>query len=252
MAEEKDIHKEQEQSIEQLVTDSILERPITFTIDDEEGKPRYFYVYPPSLGVSFLSAEILKQLRIDNQLLKYNEQYEMIRISQVQRSEVLRLITIHTFSNRSDAIVEEKIQERMKELEQLDAAELSTLLLAIMNWQSLKEKFIKHFGIDQERKQREKISNIKDDDSSSIMFGGNSIYGSLFDHTCERYGWKIDYILWGISATTLNMMLADSVQSVYLTEKERKKVHFAPKGTIIRADDPKNAELVKAFFDSIK
>ena len=47
-------------------------------------------------------------------------------------------------------------------------------------------------------------------------------------------------------------MLADSVQSVYLTDKERKKVHIAPKGSIIKADDPKNAALVKAFFDSMK
>lgn len=251
MAEEKG-NKAQESSVEQLVVESILERPITFALDDDKGKLRYFYVYPPSLGISFLSADLLKKLQIDHQLLKVNQQIEMFRLCTEQREDVLRLITIHTFQRRSDAIREEKVKERMKELQSLDAAELSTLLLAIMDWQSYYDKFIKHFGIDKERKDREKISRIKEDDSSSVTFGGNSIYGSLLDHACERYKWELGYVVWGISITNLNMMLADSVQSVYLTEKERKQAHIHAKGTVIKADDPKNAALVKAFFESIK
>lgn len=242
----------QEPSIDDLVIESILEKPITFTLEMGGGKARYYYVYPPSLGISFLSADLLKGLHFDNQLLEYNQQYEMLRLCTEQRGLVMRIIAIHTFQRRSDAIKEEKVQERINELEPLDAAELSTLLLAIMNWNTYQKKFINHFGIDKERNQREKISRIKEKDSSSITFGGNSIYGSLLDHACERYKWELGYLLWGISATTLNMMLADSVQSVYLTDEERKKVHIPAKGGIIRADDPKNAELVKAFFDSIK
>ena len=180
-----------------------------------------------------------------------NQQFEMFRLCTEQKDLVLRLITIHTFQRRSDALKEEKIQERMKELQSLNAAELSTILLALMDWQTYQSKFTKHYGIDDERKQREKINKIKEKDGSSITFGGNSLYGILLDHACERYKWELGYVLWGISATTLQMMLADSVQAVYLTEKERKEAHIAPKGSIIKADDPKNAALVKAFFDSI-
>ena len=241
----------QEQSIDALVIDSILEKPIAFTIEVDRHL-RYFYVYPPSLGVSFLSADLLKQLQIDKQLLAANQQLELFRLCTEQKELVRRIIALHTFQRRSDAIKEERVQERLAELAPLDAAELSTLLLAILNWNSYQDKFIRHFGIDKERKQREKISRIKEDDSSSITFGGNSIFGSMLDYVCERYKWELGYVIWGISLTTLNMMLADSVQSVYLTDKERKKVHIAPKGSIIKADDPKNAELVKAFFDSIK
>ena len=34
---------------------------------------------------------------------------------------------------------------------------------------------------------------------SSIAFGGKSIWGTLIDAACERYGWSYQYVLWGIS-----------------------------------------------------
>lgn len=252
MTLEKENINPQKHSIDNLVIESILEKPITFTLDTENGKVRFFYVYPPSLGISFLTADLLKELHFDNRLLALNQQYEMLRLCTEQKETVRRIIAIHSFQRRSDAIHEEKVQQRLKELAPLDAAELSTVLLAIMDWNTLQDKYIKHFGIDKERKQREKINRVKEEDDSSITFGGNSIYGSLLDYACERYKWELGYVIWGISLVNLDMMLADSMQSVYLTEKERKKVHIAPKGSIIKADDPKNAALVEQFFNSIK
>ena len=235
--------KTQQEDIAQLMTDAILEKPITFTLDG-----RYYYIYPPSLGTSMLSADLLKELRFDRQLLAINQQYEMLRLCTEQKEIVRRIIAIHSFQRRSDAVHEEKVLQRLKDLAPLDAAELSTILLAIMNWHGWQDKLTKHIGLDKERDQRQKIHRIKEDDSSSLTFGGNSLYGSLLDYAAERYGWELGYILWGISAINLNMMLADSIQSVYLTEEERKKVHIPRKGRVIRADDPKNQALVERFL----
>ena len=243
---DKDTKPKQEapkEDIDRLMLDAILEKPIAFTLDG-----RFFYLYQPSIGTSILSDSLLKQLDIDSKLLSFNEQFELLRISTNKRDIMLRLIAIHTFQRRSDAIVEEKVQRRMEELHSLDAAELSTLFVAILNWSALRNKFTKHIGLDAEKKTREKIRKVKEEDTSSIVFGGLSLYGTLLDQAAERYGWELGYILWGLSAINLNMMLSDSVQSVYLTEKEQKKAHVQAGGKIIKADDPKNAALVERFL----
>lgn len=236
-----------QEDIDRLMIDAILDKPITFTLEDECGRARFFYIYQPSLGISLLTADILKQLQFDQQLLALNQQYEMLRLCTEQREFVLRLITIHTFARRSDALSEEKIQKRTQELQSLDAAELSTLLLAIMQWNTQQDKFIKHIGLDKEKRQREKISRVKKD-SSSLTFGGRSLYGSLLDYAAERYGWELGYILWGISAINLNMMLQDSIQSVYLTDKERKQAHISTDGVYIDGSNPKNAREIQRLL----
>ena len=141
-----------------------------------------------------------------------------------------------------------KMEERVKELEKIDEEGLATLMFYIIDIGKFQDEFVKHFGLDKEKKEREKISQIKDESGSSFLYGGHSVYGTLLDNAAERYGWELGYIMWGISVVNLNLMLQDSVQSVYLTEEERKKAHLRPKGNIIRADDPKNQKLVEAFL----
>ena len=66
---------------------------------------------------------------------------------------------------------------------------------------------------------------------------GKSIYGLLVDFACQRYGWTLDYILWGISLVNLNMLFADAITTVYLNDEERKKLGMS-NGEVIDADDP--------------
>jgi len=243
MEEKKTTHEQPKEDIDKLMLDAILEKPIAFTLDG-----RYFYVYPPSIGTSILTDGLLRKLDIDTKFMAFNEYMELVRVCTVHREVALRLIVIHTFQRRSDAIIEEKVLKRMDELKNLDAAELSSLLIAIMTWTGIRAKITKHIGLDAEKKTREKIRKVKDDDTSSIVFGGLSLYGTLLDQAAERYGWELGYILWGVSAINLNMMLSDSVQSVYLTEKEQKMAHLTPGGKIIKADDPKNEAIVERFL----
>lgn len=234
-------------NIEQLMTDVVLESPAWFTMTD--GKETfYYYVYPPSLGISLLAGRLRKKLDINKNLYVFNKEYEMLRLCKEHRETVLRLVAIHTFKRRSDANEEKKVQERMKELEPLDTAELSGIFQVIMSWENQTELFLEQLGLNKERRERERISRFKDEEGSSMTYGGKSVYGIMLDHAAERYGWELGYILWGISLTNLNMMLQDSVQSVYLSTEERKKLHIRAKGKVIKADDPSNNDIVAAFI----
>lgn len=227
---------EENRNINNEVVDAMLEKPIPFTI----GDGRFFFLFQPSLGTSLLAGQLLQELTLNKQMLALNKQAEMLRACMEQSDLVLRIISLHTFARRSDVLREDKLQERIKELSVLPAADLATLLVTILGWDSRQEKFIKHFKLDWERKTREKIFDFKKNKGGSITFGGRSMYGSVLDAACERYGWELGYVLWGISSLNLNMMLADSVQSILLSKDEAKEAHVSTDGVYIDARDPKN------------
>lgn len=228
-------------NINNRVVDAILEKPIPFTI----GNGRFFYLYQPSLGVSLLAGQLLQDLQLNKKLYGINKQAEILRVCGTQRELVLRIISLHTFSRRSDVLREERMIERINELSTLSAADLATLIIAVLAWDGRQEKFMKHFLLDKERKTREKIYEFKKKKGGSMTFGGRSLYGSVLDAACERYGWELGYALWGISSLNLNMMLADSVQSLMLTKDEAKEAHVSTDGIYIDANDPKNAREIQ-------
>lgn len=78
------------------------------------------------------------------------------------------------------------------------------------------------------------------DKSSSVSVGAVSVFGSLIDAACQRYGWTYDYTVWGVSLVSLQLMLADAQQVVYLTDKERRRAGVSTDGVRLDADDPAN------------
>lgn len=225
--------KDPKDNINDKLTNAILEKPIPFTVNG-----RYFFLYQPSLGVSLLTGQLLQSLQINPQLFTTSKELEILRVCSEQRDLVLRIVALHTFSYRSDVLREDKLSTRIKELDKLDEAEAATLLVAILSWDGRQEEFIKHFKLDRERRTREKIHEYKKKKGGSLTFGGTSIYGVVLDAACERYGWELGYVLWGISALNLNMMLADSVLSVYLSKEEAKEAHVSTDGIYLDARDP--------------
>lgn len=228
---------EENRNINNEVVDAMLEKPIPFTIGDR----RFFFLFQPSLGTSLLAGQLLQELTLNKELLAVNKQAEILRVCGAQRDIVLRIISLHTFARRSDVLREDKLQERIKELDVLPASDLATLLVTIMSWDGRQEKFIRHFQLDLERKTREKIFEYKKQKGGSLTFGGRSLYGSVMDAACERYGWELGYVLWGISSINLNMMLADSVQSVLLTKDEAKEAHISTDNKRIDINNRKGA-----------
>lgn len=235
---------DKDQHIDSQIIDAIIEKPIPFTLNG-----RFFYIHQPSLGVSLLCSQLLRELHINDRFLKINQSAEIFRLCEEQREIALRVISAHTFSRRSDAIREEHMLARMEELKDLETADIATLIVTIFQWDSRLDMFIKHFQLDREKRTREKIATVKKNKGNSLTFGGRSLYGSLIDTACERYGWELGYVLWGISLISLNMMLADSVQSVFLTKDEVKEAHISTDGIYLDARDPKNLQEIARLIN---
>lgn len=222
------------------VTNAILEMPTYYQVSGHD-----FYLYPPSLGVTMLIGEAMKLYKFDK-AIESGSIIGLYKLFKEQKQVVAHILALCSFENRRDATKKHLVQERIKELSSIDANDGAALIMHAINYNSEYEDFVKHFGIDEEYKQRKKVYELKERESSGMTFGGLSIWGSLLDAACERYGWTMDYVLWEISALNLNMLMADAITSVFLTEDEEKELGLHRHA--INADDPRNAAMIRALL----
>ena len=218
--------------IDMDIADAIMEAPIGFSI-----RRRQFCIYPMSLGKTFLVGRILDKLGLqkinDDEMLS---SFLMLAIAKTKRDKCLKLIAYCTLPG-DECLYPEKVERRVKELKRLKDGEVATLISVIMT--SDKSSQIRsHFAFDEDKKKLDKIMKVKMSDGSNVIIGGKSIWGNLIDFVCERYGWTVHYVLWGISYANLNFLIADHVRSVFLTKEERKKAHVSSDNIVIKSDNP--------------
>ncbi len=224
--------------------DILIERPHVIKIGN---KPIYFY--PQTLGKSHLLARLVTSLEINSQALQQHTTLEILRVVSKHRETVVRILSYHASYSKKQ-IFDVVFQERQcKRIASLSDAGLASLFMVVMNMQEPCTAIMKALDITRKQKTMEKIRKAKDD-SSTVIVGGASIYGQLIDAAAERYGWTYDYIVWGVSLTNLQLMLADKVDSIYMTKEERKKARLSDDNTIINADDPKNRETIKKLLSN--
>ena len=224
------------------IADAIIDKPFAFEVN---GKT--LYIYPLTLGKQMLLSRLYSQLQIDQDSIVTNTIEEVLNICSTNKELVCRILAYHTLSKKSEVLDIQLVNKRTKYLSKhLDTADLAKLAFYILQDNRIND-FLAHFGIDREQKEQQKVMRVKKD-KHSISFGGLSPWGSLIDRACERYGWTFDYVVWGISFINLSMMLADSVNTIYLSDEERKKAHITNDRTFINGDDPKNMERIRAMF----
>lgn len=230
-------------NIKTLITDALIERPWNFEV---EGRP--FTLYPSTLGKSYLLSALIGQLDINPLALQFTPEIETMRLASTQRDIVSQIIAYSACKNREEIFDDYRVEEYVRFFsEECDTEDRATLLYWILFSDHVKE-FIEYYGIDKEQKTMEKCQKVKKD-SSSVSFCGKSPWGTLIDFACERYGWTVDYVLWGVSYTTLRMLMADSVRTVYLTDEERKKLHIALPGDEVLDANNMSAEDVMAALN---
>ena len=234
---------EDREHIEMNIADSIIERPIGFSV----GRRRFF-IYPTTLGKTYLLARLFKSLDANDKIIAANPYLEALRLCSEKKEIVCRILSYNTFNCKEDILDNAKVDYRAKLFSnKLDDKELSTLFVLVLSGDNT-EEYVKYFGIDKERQERKRIADIKKD-NSSISFGGNSTYGTMIDFACQRYGWTMDYVVWGISYTNLKMLMADAITTIYLSAEERKQLHIFDNKEYINADDPKNKELIRELLN---
>ncbi len=208
--------------IEKMLVDAIVEAPIEFEL---EGK--YFCIYPKCFGVNTLVNNIRRHLDINEENVRINPILECLRICQEKRSLVLRLITLCTCKGQKQITNAAFIEKRMKFFnEHMEESDMANLLLHCLQDDSEKlATFMKAFGINEQLELKRKIIEIKGGQSGNqVSYGGVTLMGSLFGWFSEHFGWTADYIIYGISYVNLMMMYYDHIESVYLTDKELKKL----------------------------
>lgn len=233
---------EDKELLETNISDTIIERSINFNI----GRRRFF-IYPPTLGKTYLLTRLMKSLDANEKIISVNPYLESIRLCTEKKDIVCRILSYHTFSRKDDLFDNAKTEKRAKVFSgQLTKEELATLFTLVLSGDNT-EAYINYFGIDKERRERARIADVKKD-NTSITFGGKSIYGTLIDFACQRYGWTMDYVVWGISYANLKMLMADAITTIYLSEEERKKLNIFDDSEVINADDPKNKDLMRKML----
>jgi len=222
------------------IIDVLIDRPIGFKVGDER-----LCLYPLTLGKSLLISRFLSKLDIKQENIKIQPELEMIRVVAQNKDDVLTILAYHTLQTKEQVFNTALVEERKALLSTLDNGDLTTLFLQTLTADKF-NIYIHELGIDREREFMNKAIKVKT--SSSLSFNGKSMYGTLIDKACEKYGWTFDYVVWGISYMNLRLLLADAIQTVYLSEDERKKLHIPDDREVINASDPKNAERVKEIL----
>lgn len=229
-------------NIEQSIADTIIERPQGFKVGG-----RQFYLYPITLGKSYLLSRLIDNLEINKDILNTNPYLEVLRLSHEKKEDVVRIITYHTLQGKrvfDNKAVEDRIDFLGKNLEDIDIAQL---FMAVLNQENI-AVFQKHLKIDKEKEDQARVAKCKDENKNVYTFGGKSIYGTLIDYFAQRYGWTMDYILWGISYNNLQMLMSDAVTTIHLSDKEAKRCRVSRDRNFISGDDASNIEQIKKMF----
>lgn len=155
-------------------------------------------------------------------------------ICRAQRNLVCEIIALSTTNTKDEALDSKLIKSRTNYLaSHLSEADMTSLLMCILRSDSATD-VIREVGLNKEAEDRKRIAKVTGD--QSVSFGGRTIYGTMIDYACERYGWTFDYVVWGISLFNLRMMLADAMSSSYLSEENMRKAHISPDREMVTAE----------------
>lgn len=205
-------------NLNETLADAVMDRPREFFIDK-----RRFCLWSPTLGMSMMLERHISQLGIDFSVLSRNQSMEALRLAVEKRSEVSTILAIHSFRLFSELSNSNKLKERSDYFSaHLTDEELAQLLLLALSEPRAENLFLLS-GISEDQKEQSRIATFKNKDGHNRTFGGKTIYGSLIDAACRAYGWTKEYVVWGIDLISLRMMLADSINSIYLSDEDMKQ-----------------------------
>lgn len=226
--------------------DTITERPLIITVGGKE--PRRFTLRPLSLGKTIAVERCLAAAAFNSAAYQQDSAAEALRCVVTQPDEACKALATAFAGTRREVFDSAWIGSQADWLKNnLTAEGAASLFSAIIDSGRDADRIMRQLGLDKEREDMRSAMRAKGT-GSSLAFGGRSIYGTLIDAACERYGWTMDYTVWGISLTNLLMLLADKVSSFYLTKDERRKAHLRHSGERINGDDPTNFNKLRSMF----
>jgi hypothetical protein len=218
-----------------IIANTLTDYPIGFTIGEA-----HFSLYPQTLGKIYLTSQIVDSLEIDKELLSKEPYIETLRLATTKKEDCCRLIAYHTVRTKAKALDNVYLTKRAKYFaKNIDEESIATLLIYILNDTTL-DKIIKGTELNKEEKRMAQVCAAKKQ-TNTYAFGGKTIWGSIIDAVCERYGWTYDYAVWGISYNNLMIMFKDKVTTIYLTAEEAKHCRVPRMGEEVISGDDREA-----------
>lgn len=205
-----------------------------------------YTIHPKTLGKMYLYDRLRGEMGINTEAMKENPLFEVLRVCKEKKPLVLRMLAYATLHGKENVFNETLIESRIKAFEELNLNDLAALMLALLMDNDLAD-FTKYFKIDIDDENRRRVARVKKNENT-ISFGGKSVWGTIIDFACSRYGWTMDYVVWEISYTNLMMLYKDKVETAYLNKDEVKKAHLRSTEAVINGDDPKNFEKIMKMF----
>lgn len=217
------------------LADTIIDRPHGFSVGS-----RHFYLYPVTIGKMHLLSRLTEDLELNIEAVEANPYLEALRIAEEKKSQCCLIITYHTMRTKAKIFDNEFVEKRKSFFEkELSREDIARLMVYALTWDRT-SLYMKHLRLDKEIDRMKEVTSVKSN-KNSYTFGGVSLYGSLIDTACERYGWTYDYVVWEISYINLRLMLADSQKQIYLTDEEAKRVKVPNSCQTIKASDKEKA-----------
>jgi len=199
--------------------DALLGAPCEFFADG-----RRYLLHRPPLGVVILTRRIMQAAGIDSRALTVSPFEEALRLcgDAEKRPAVLELLTHFTLSGKDDHYNSRLITRTRKRLDAaLSREEVAELLLLALSLDDY-SAYLRETGMDEDLGARERAARAKRD-GSTLFFGGKTLFGAVVDAACAKYGWTLDYCVWGVPYTTLRLLSCDAVTSVYMSDEEMKR-----------------------------
>lgn len=232
-----------EKQILKNVSEAIVELPYGY-----KAAGQFFYIYPPSLGVMLLMQRVAEDIgEIGGSII------DLMKSIKSHRRTIAKTLALCSYEDRKQAKKEFLTEERTNLIEEISDRDALHAIMVLSNWTTDFSDFQKYYKLDKEQEKLKKIHDIKDKDKSTFSFNGKSIYGTLIDVVCERYGWTFDYAVWGVSMLNLNMLVADHIATVFLSKDEKKKVPAAINdNNVINMDSMKDKNKRDEILKQIK
>lgn len=177
-------------------------------------------IVPQSLGAVHLCASILARLNVNMKVLASNAPLEAIRLAHTDRHTCAQLVAYRMEREKDTLLDAQKMECKTRFIsENTSDGDLALLVLLVLSDNKIAE-CMDALGITKEHQRMEKAKEAKSS-ANTFTFGGKTIYGAVIGAACEKYGWTYDYAVWGISYMNLQLLIADSVVSMYLTDEEK-------------------------------
>lgn len=235
---------DKDKMIEMDIADVIIEKPYGFHVND-----RQFYLYHPTIGKTLLMSRVIESLCINKENVEMNPYMEALRLCDEQKMNACRLISYYTINKKED-LFDDRLVSDLSDFfsDSLSKEEIAQILVIVLSFDKT-DSIIKHWGIDVEHKELSKIYKVKSKSNhNTFTFCGKSILGSLIVPACEKLNMTPAQILWDISYQLVQLLMADSITSVCLTDEEKKDARINTDRNVINADDPKNRDKIKALL----